>query len=442
MNNTTLYTMTTEWNLVGKNALDRLSEVCGRIFGDRPLVVISDERIWEHEGKRLESCLSGKKDFRLFLLPAFPAPYADDALVAAVRAAIGEKAPIAFGGGTINDVVKLASFGLGRPYVCVPTAPSVDGFAAYGAAITVGGFKTTVDCPAPKAIIADEGILRRAPDELCASGFGDLVAKLTAGVDWMAADAGGIEPIQEEIWDMVQPQAAEILKKAKSVHRREAAAIGDLYRGLVATGLAMQRYHDSRPASGAEHLLSHVWEMEHLSVDGVPVSHGFKVAIGTIAVTKFQRALFSLSKEEIEAAGLAADATNGTVAGGELLERRLAMARQLLGGSPILDKTLEAVQAKTPRGAALAARRAAFISSWDSLRQHTLARLPDSAALIARLGEAGCPTKLSDIGLSREDLLRGFKVASLIRKRYTTLDLAAEFGLLEKLAETASDWDH
>ena len=43
----------------------------------------------------------------------------------------------------------------------------------------------------------------------------------------------------------------------------------DLFQGLAATGFSMQYYHDSRPASGAEHLCSHAWEMYDLKKDGV-----------------------------------------------------------------------------------------------------------------------------------------------------------------------------
>ncbi|HWR11719.1 MAG TPA: sn-glycerol-1-phosphate dehydrogenase [Rectinemataceae bacterium] len=455
MNNTTIFPVWTDTNLVSRDALHNLDAVCGRLFGDAALIVVSDERIWASEGKILEAALKGGRDYSLFLLPGSPAPYADSDLVARVRAAIGDRSALAFGSGTINDVVKLASFELKRPYICVPTAASVDGFAAFGAAITVDGFKMTLECPAPKAILADEGILARAPKELTAAGFGDLAAKITAGVDWLAADAASVEPVAPEIWDMVQPFALSILGKSAGIRRRESAAIADLYSGLIATGLAMQRYHDSRPASGAEHLLSHVWEMEHLSVDGIPVSHGFKVAIGTIAATIFQRALFSLSRDEMAAAARAAAAaetpavaeasaraaTKAEAAGEDLLSRRLAVAERLLAGTPIFQKVREAIRDKTLRGAALEARRATIIKNWDSLRARASARLPEPAYLIARLKEAGCPVRLVDIGLDRESLYRGFLIASIIRKRYTTLDLADEFGLLEKLAEAASSWD-
>ena len=54
----------------------------------------------------------------------------------------------------------------------------------------------------------------------------------------------------------------------------------------------MQQYRDSRPASGAEHLLSHTWEMSHLEKDGKPISHGFKVSIGSLVSTAIAQDLY------------------------------------------------------------------------------------------------------------------------------------------------------
>lgn len=433
MNNKALDSLTTEYNIVDADAFDRLPEVCAALFGDRCVLIVSDEKIWAHEGARLEAALKGKVSYRLSLLPGAPAPYADDNLVALIKKLIAGEAALSFGSGSINDVIKRASYELGQQYLCVPTAPSVDGYASYGAAITVKGFKTTLECPAPRAIVADSGILARAPAELRASGYGDLVAKVAGGVDWMAADAGGLEPIHPVIWDMVQPWAMEVYGKAREIRAGDPGAIATLYSGLVASGLAMQRYLDSRPASGAEHLLSHVWEMEHLCVDGAPVSHGFKVAIGTIASTIFQRALFSKSAGELAASAAAS--------GDDVLERRLAAASSLLAGSLALQPTIDAVRAKTPVGEALKARRAAYLAAWDTLREKALARLPEPAALAARMAEAGCPSSPGQINLDKESLLRGFRIAKLIRKRFTTLDLADEFGVFEELAERAALWD-
>ena len=43
-----------------------------------------------------------------------------------------------------------------------------------------------------------------APAGMNASGYADLLAKLTAGADWIVADALGIEPIDPPSWQMVQ----------------------------------------------------------------------------------------------------------------------------------------------------------------------------------------------------------------------------------------------
>ena len=58
-----------------------------------------------------------------------------------------------------------------------------------------------------------------------------------------------------------------------------------LMEGLIMAGLAMQAAASSRPASGAEHMFSHLWEMEGLGHDeDPPLSHGFKVGVGSISV--------------------------------------------------------------------------------------------------------------------------------------------------------------
>ena len=58
--------------------------------------------------------------------------------------------PVAVGSGTINDLTKLAAHRLGRPYMVVATAASMDGYTAYGASITYRESKQTFDCLLPE----------------------------------------------------------------------------------------------------------------------------------------------------------------------------------------------------------------------------------------------------------------------------------------------------
>ena len=43
--------------------------------------------------------------------------------------------------------MKLAAHELGRPYMAVATAASMDGYTAFGASITRDGYKQTFDLP-------------------------------------------------------------------------------------------------------------------------------------------------------------------------------------------------------------------------------------------------------------------------------------------------------
>ena len=55
--------------------------------------------------------------------------------------------------------------------------------------------------------------------------------------------------------------------------------------GLLLSGLAIQLAGNSRPASGSEHHMSHLWEMARLNED-TDALHGEKVAVGLLAVVR------------------------------------------------------------------------------------------------------------------------------------------------------------
>ncbi|MDP3178927.1 MAG: sn-glycerol-1-phosphate dehydrogenase, partial [Spirochaetaceae bacterium] len=424
-------------NLYGPGVLASLPELCGQLFGKTAFVVVSDERIWSRVEGRLRPFLEAEPGTALILLPAEPKPYASEALVAEVRErmrgsqesgtcrSLSEAVPIAVGSGTINDIVKRSSFELGRRYICVPTAPSVDGFSSFGAAITVGGFKVTLECPAPLGIVADEDILVEAPGELISAGFGDLVAKLTAGADWIIADALGVEAIDRAVWEMAQAPARDILGRARGMRGRERGAIAALYKGLAYTGFAMQRYRDSRPVSGTEHLLSHFWEMAGAEGGGSSALHGFKVALGTLFAAALMEELFS-PRSETGGALAARDFAPDT----GLLERRLSQCASEFPDGPLRAMAESAVRAKTLGPEGSGNRPCIAREAWASMRRAVAFQVPPFAALKDALRDAGCPVEPEDIGLDREACRRALELASLIRSRYTVLDLAAELGVL------------
>ena len=71
------------------------------------------------------------------------------------------------------------------------------------------------------------------------------------------------------------------------------------------SGLAMQAHASSRPASGAEHQFSHLWEMEGLGHDRrPPLSHGFKVGVGSVAIAALYERLLERDLGALDVEGL------------------------------------------------------------------------------------------------------------------------------------------
>ena len=411
--------METRLFLLENDALNQLPEAIRSLWGNdaRPWLV-ADGNTWRAAGAEVAKILkaAGMEGPEPFLFPGTPMLHADEGNVNLLLEQFPENVvPVAIGGGTVNDLVKRASGLRHVSYCCVPTAPSVDGYTSSGAALTASGLKQTLPCPAPLAVVADSGILRNAPPEMFAAGYADLMAKIPAGADWLAADTLGIEAVDPAVWELVQTPLRDNLSDPSDVRR--------VFTGLAATGYAMQLYRDSRPASGADHLVSHIWEMENLCCNGKPVSHGFKVAIGTVTSTALYEALFSLSEQE--ARRLARPGLDRA--------RREAEIDALLSVGTYGAATRTIALDKFREGDALAERRELIYRNWETLRKRILHQLYPLEELTRRLTAAGCPVKPADIQLGREQFLHGIRTAQLIRKRYTVLDLVYELGLLEEL---------
>ncbi|WP_052487038.1 iron-containing alcohol dehydrogenase [Gordonibacillus kamchatkensis] len=84
-----------------------------------------------------------------------------------------------------------------------------------------------------------------------------------------------------------------------------------LMEGLVLSGIAMLLIGHSRPASGAEHHLSHYWEMRLLQQRRRALLHGAKVGAAAVLMAAAYDALRRLPPQEALARAAAAAAAPG-----------------------------------------------------------------------------------------------------------------------------------
>ncbi|QCR19882.1 sn-glycerol-1-phosphate dehydrogenase [Agrococcus sp. SGAir0287] len=417
---------------IGEGALDRVGPIVSDLLPGRAAIVVADGTTWAAAGEATTASLraSGVALAEPLVLPAAPPPYASWDTVEHVREGLRavDAVAVVVGAGTLGDVVKLASHELGRPYACVATAPSMDGYAAFGASIVRDGYKQTIACPAPIAVVADLDVLAAAPARMLASGVGDLVEKLPGGADWILADAVGVEPIDADVWALVQDPLRGALADPHGMRAGDPAAIAGLVEGLVASGLAMQAYASSRPASGAGHQCSHLWEMEGLGMhDDPPLPHGLKVGLGTVMLT----ALYEEALRH-DLARLDVDAALGAFPSWPEVEARILAE----GFSPaLLTAALEQSRAKHPAPDVLRHRLETLRDGWPDVAELLRAQLLPASDVERLLDAVGAVTHPAQIGLDPQRFRATYVRAMRIRSRWTLLDALHEAGLLERCVD-------
>lgn len=415
---------------MGKGVIQNTARVFQSQFGSQAAVIVADPNTFRTAGQMVADVFraAGQPLVEPFIFRA-PDLYAEERFVLELETALKKTAaiPVAVGSGTINDLTKLAAHRTGRSYLSVATAASMDGYTAFGASITVQGSKQTLLCPAPVAVVADLDIICAAPGEMNSWGYADLLAKITAGADWIMADALGVEPIDPPAWNIAQGRLRELVADPAGVPARNPKAIGSLLEGLMLGGFAMQACKSSRAASGAEHQFSHLWDMQHHVHDGRAPSHGFKVGIGTLASTALYERLLTRPLDELDIESCCAKWPDRN--------QWLAKARALLGEGEVAAVAAQEIAVKADSVETLRAQLQQLRAIWPQLRGRLRQQLIPFAALREMLQAAGAPVEPEQIGISRDRLRASFWQAFFVRRRFTVLDLAVRTGLLNACIE-------
>ena len=323
---------------------------------------------------------------------------------------------VSVGSGVINDLCKLASHHHAQSYVCVPTAASVDGYSSFGASITYLGAKQTFNCPAPVAIVADIDVIAAAPKAMTAAGYADLAAKIPAGGEWMIADFVGAELIQDDAWHILQDYIDDFLANPDAVAAGDPQAIADLFEGLTLSGFAMQAARSSRPASCCDHLFSHFLDMSGHRFNGKLQSHGFQVAIGTLAMCAAFDELFKLDLTQLD--------VEACLAAWPSLEQEQERALKLFEGTAAPKLGYESITSKYEDKEKVREDLVRLVAVWPEFKTKLQGQVYSFAKMQDLFRRAGAPYETEHIGVSREQIRDMFPIVQLMRYRYNLLDLA------------------
>ena len=309
---------------------------------------------------------------------------------------------LAVGSGTIHDITRYCAYERGIDFVSCPTAASVDGFCSSVAAMTWHGCKKTLTAVSPKLVIADTDIIKAAPARLTRSGFGDMIGKYIALTDWKIANILTGEFYCDRIAKMTLDATEAVVASLQGIIDGESDAYEKLIYGLLLSGLAMQMMTTSRPASGAEHHISHMIEMAppclHSTSDAL---HGEKVGVGTlIALSEYKR----LAKIEDATFEDYAPYSDETI-------------RELFG-----DGMSDEILGENKKNAASGVTAARLAECWEGIRAE-IDKLPDPASLEQMYASLEVKSTLSDIDACEEDRDTLIKYSNLVRNRLTLMRL-------------------
>lgn len=309
---------------------------------------------------------------------------------------------LAVGAGTIHDISRYIAHQYKIPFISVPTAASVDGFVSTVAAMTWNGLKKTLPAAAPIAVFADTNIFSKAPARLTASGVSDLLGKYTCLADWKISHALTGEYICEHVIEMEEKALRTVRSCLRSIAAEDEESCESLMYALILSGLAMQMVENSRPASCAEHHLSHLWEMEVVN-DRLDALHGEKVSVGTVLIVR-------------EYKRIAEAIRSGKCRVKDDWESEEKLLEDTFGKKGLLD----GIRLENEPELLLDVDASLLKSRLEEIAD-IIDELPDEEEMLHMLEKAGCKRTVEDIGLPENIIPISLKLAPYVRRRLSLL---------------------
>jgi glycerol-1-phosphate dehydrogenase [NAD(P)+] len=209
------------------------------------------------------------------------------------------------------------------------------------------------------------------------------------------------------------------VNRLDSLANAECDGVQTLMEGLIESGFCMLDFGETRPASGAEHHISHMWEMMLLREGRHSVLHGAKVGVAVIISAQRYDAIKAMSRAEADARLASA-----------VLPDRDAEIANIRRAFPHMVDEVAGIQAPflDMSEADYAALKAAILENWPVI-QLIAATVPSAAEVTAWLRRIDGPTTASEVSLSDEEYNLGKRYGHYYRNRFSNAKLSRMLGI-------------
>lgn len=377
--------------------------------------VVADAATYDAMGARVVKALGKLGPVDTVILDH---PHADMAQVVALGEKLSDdRAVVAVGSGTVNDLCKFVTGRQGRKYCVFGTAASMNGYTSTTASITLESeLKVSLPSQAPSGFFVDLKVQADAPRHLSASGFADCLVRSVAQVDWWMSHRLLGTYYSTVPFVIQEEDERELNARAAGIAAGDIAANGYLHRVLTLCGLGVSFTGTSNHGSMGEHQISHY--IDCFAGERHPGTlHGQQVGVGVLTMGRLQAQMLASETAPV------------------LRPTRLdrdGMARRM--GAEVAGQCWTEIQPKVFDEAGTAVLNERLQQIWPELRRELAQFIIPVDEMTRLLRAAGGPLTAGDLGVP-VDLYREAVVhCREMRNRYSFLDLAADAGLLDDFA--------
>lgn len=239
--------------IIGEGVIEKVVDL---LSDYRHPLLVTDEQIYSKYGTFVDEILGAKDEWLMV----------SDYEIGKTSISSEVDVVIGFGGGRSIDVAKLIARDHDFNWISIPTSASHDGIASDVASVSHNGYRYSVKCKSPIAVLSDLSIISDAPSRLRLAGIGDIICKTSSLAEWRLGHEMKDEPFDTGIFSFVNSALDTVLKDD---------GLDSIIRAQIDCGKAMSAFGSSRPCSGTEHAISHAMDRSQCDL------HGLQVAFAT-----------------------------------------------------------------------------------------------------------------------------------------------------------------
>ncbi len=263
--------------LAGHGVLDSIPDVC-RDFGLRGTGVIVTGNLTKRLAADKVSDVMNDAGFDIQFSIVGEASYANIERVEKVCKESDAGFLMAVGGGSKIDLCKMAAKDMGLAFLSVPTSAAHDGIASGRASIRNENGSKSLEAKVPLGVVADTGVIVKAPYRLLAAGCADVISNTTALMDWEFAKRMRNEEFSRSAYALASYTSETIIENADLIKPNMEESVWIAIRPIIISGISMSVAGSSRPTSGSEHMFSHALDL----IAPGNALHGEQCGVGAI----------------------------------------------------------------------------------------------------------------------------------------------------------------